>query len=596
MNINISKNTIKKIVSLIVASAIMQFAFISPTPAIAAQGCPLNTFYGTVTFNGIATDNATVTLTDVTNGSPALSVVTSLGGFYQIDTSNLNICTVAGDQIQLNATFGAFSTNVTRSFVVEPLTNVNLVISSTATTHNIVSVASTAGGTVTPAGTTPVNSGSSQSYTITPNTGYHIANVLVDGSSVGAVLNYTFNNVTTTHTINASFAINTYNITSSTGANGTISPLGVTSVNHGANRAYTITPNTNFVVADVLVDGVSVGAVATYTFTNVTIAHTISASFAASPVITPIPQQNGTVGQAVTFDVIATNPNQGMLMYTLDANAPIGSSINAMGTFSWTPSIAGTYNFNVIVDDMVSAPVSSPVTIIITAVSPPADTTLPVIILLGANPVDVVQASVFTDPGATASDDVDGNITANIIVTGTVDTATLGSYILTYNVSDAAGNPATSVTRTVNVVAITPNPVLTSISVTPTTASIVVAGTSQLSASALDQNSVALATQPAMTWNSSDTAVATVSATGLVTAVAAGTTNITATSDAVTSNASIVTVTAVGPACQTTADTNLDGVIGNAEILSYIGQWKIGNVLNSLILQAIEFWKVGVGC
>ncbi|MFA6257393.1 MAG: S8 family serine peptidase [Candidatus Paceibacterota bacterium] len=58
----------------------------------------------------------------------------------------------------------------------------------------------------------------------------------------------------------------------------------------------------------------------------------------------------------------------------------------------------------------------------------------------------------------------------------------------------------------------------------------------------------------------------------------------------------VVTVNAVSPACQTVADTSGDGNINNAEILSYIGQWKVGNVLNPLILQAINFWKAGVGC
>jgi hypothetical protein len=55
----------------------------------------------------------------------------------------------------------------------------------------------------------------------------------------------------------------------------------VTPVNYGATQAYTITPATGYHVADVLVDGVSAGAVTSYNFTNVTANHTISASFAA---------------------------------------------------------------------------------------------------------------------------------------------------------------------------------------------------------------------------------------------------------------------------------------------------------------------------
>jgi len=49
----------------------------------------------------------------------------------------------------------------------------------------------------------------SQSFTITPDTGYHIADVVVDGVFQGAVSSYTFTNIHAAHTITASFAINT---------------------------------------------------------------------------------------------------------------------------------------------------------------------------------------------------------------------------------------------------------------------------------------------------------------------------------------------------------------------------------------------------
>jgi LPXTG-motif cell wall-anchored protein len=76
------------------------------------------------------------------------------------------------------------------------------------------------------------------------------------------------------------------------------------------------------------------------------------------------------------------------------------------------------------------------------------DTTPPVITLIGDNPLYLNVGDEFVDPGATATDDVDGDLTEQIVVTGSVDTSKPGEYILTYTVSDSAGNEATE-TRTV---------------------------------------------------------------------------------------------------------------------------------------------------
>ena len=85
-----------------------------------------------------------------------------------------------------------------------------------------------------------------------------------------------------------------------------------------------------------------------------------------------------------------------------------------------------------------------------------ADTTAPVITRLGASPVTVTVGNAYSDAGATAFDNVDGTITANIVTVNPVNTAVAGTYTVTYNVSDAAGNPAAEVTRTVNVVETAP--------------------------------------------------------------------------------------------------------------------------------------------
>ncbi len=137
-------------------------------------------------------------------------------------------------------------------------------------------------GNISPNGITNVEHGKSQNYTITPDVGYSIADVLVDGKSVGAVSTYTFSNVTTNHTIHADFAetIVDYTIVATAEANGTISPSGNVIVQQGKSQTFTITPNASYAIADVLVDGKSVGAVSTYTFSNVMANHTINADFA----------------------------------------------------------------------------------------------------------------------------------------------------------------------------------------------------------------------------------------------------------------------------------------------------------------------------
>jgi len=81
------------------------------------------------------------------------------------------------------------------------------------------------------------------------------------------------------------------------------------------------------------------------------------------------------------------------------------------------------------------------------------DTTNPVILLVGANPQTIEVFHAYTELGATASDNYDGNITGSIVINKTaVDTNTVGSYTVTYDVADSNGNHATQVTRTVNVI------------------------------------------------------------------------------------------------------------------------------------------------
>src|SRR5208337_296686 len=82
----------------------------------------------------------------------------------------------------------------------------------------ITSSTSDNGGSINPLGTLYVLYGGSQEYAITNDTGYHAADVLVNGASVGAVTTYTFPSVTSNRQISVTFAINTYTINASSGS------------------------------------------------------------------------------------------------------------------------------------------------------------------------------------------------------------------------------------------------------------------------------------------------------------------------------------------------------------------------------------------
>ena len=79
------------------------------------------------------------------------------------------------------------------------------------------------------------------------------------------------------------------------------------------------------------------------------------------------------------------------------------------------------------------------------------DTTIPVITITGDATVTVQVGDTYTDAGATALDNYDGDLTASIVTVNPVDTDIVGAYTVTYNVTDANGNVAVEVTRTVNV-------------------------------------------------------------------------------------------------------------------------------------------------
>ena len=143
--------------------------------------------------------------------------------------------------------------------------------------------------------------------------------------------------------VTAAFAIKTYTITASAGSGGSISPSGGINVNHGAAQTFIITPNTGYRIASVLVDGVSQGTPGSYSFSNVTAAHTIQATFAAIPYTLTV-SKNGTGSGTVTATGIncGTDCSEAFIAGTsvsLTAAAAVSSTFTG-----WTGACSGTTN------------------------------------------------------------------------------------------------------------------------------------------------------------------------------------------------------------------------------------------------------------
>ncbi|WP_019388073.1 immunoglobulin-like domain-containing protein, partial [Algibacter luteus] len=168
----------------------------------------------------------------------------------------------------------------------------------------------------------------------------------------------------------------------------------------------------------------------------------------------PVITLNGS--STIDLNVGANYTEQGATA-TDDLDGDITSSIVIAGDVVDT-NTAGTY----LVTYDVSDAAGNPATQVVRTVNVIPDTTAPVITLNGASTIDLNVGANYTEQGATATDDLDGDITASIVIGGdVVDTNTAGTYLVTYDVSDAAGNPATQVVRTVNVIPDTTAPVIT---------------------------------------------------------------------------------------------------------------------------------------
>ncbi len=183
------------------------------------------------------------------------------------------------------------------------------------------------GGTITPSDTVTVNEGGSVAFTFSPDAGYQIASVTIDGTPASISSNYTFTSVTSDHSISVTFSVIMYTITASAGNGGSISPSGTISVNHGGSQTYTITPANGFQISSVVVDGVSSGTSSSYTFSSVTSSHTINAVFTSIPTILYQINCGGNASSSFTTDQY----------YSGGTARPVNNAINTSGVTNPAP-------------------------------------------------------------------------------------------------------------------------------------------------------------------------------------------------------------------------------------------------------------------
>jgi len=209
-----------------------------------------------------------------------------------------------------------------------------------------ITAAAAANGSISPAGATAVTSGSNKTYTITPNPGFVVSALIVDGVQLPGATSYTFTNVTANHYINAYFGAT---ITAAAAANGSISPAGSTVVMTGGSQTYIITPGPGFVVAALVVDGTQLPGATSYTFSNVTAGHYINAYFEPAPVftITAAAAANGSISPAGATTVTSGSnqtytitPSQG---FTVAALVVDGTVLPGATSYNFTNVQAGHY-------------------------------------------------------------------------------------------------------------------------------------------------------------------------------------------------------------------------------------------------------------
>jgi hypothetical protein len=310
------------------------------------------------------------------------------------------------------------------TFTTKAITANCTVVATFAVTHTVTASAGT-GGTINPSGAISVAAGATKAFTVTPNTGYKVSSV---GGTCGGTLSgstYTTKAITANCTVMAAFVLQTYTVTASAGTGGTISPSGTATVNYGATKAFTLTPNTGYKVSSV--GGTCGGTLSGNTYTTkaitancaVTVAfalqtYTVTSSAGTGGAISPSGATTVNYGATKVFTVTPSTGYKvsvgGTCGGTLSGNIFTTQAITVNCTVTATFALQATSNYIMAVADSGGSIIPS-----------------------GPNPVASGTTKTFTVtpyPGYTISaisGSCGGTLNGNIFRTATYTTAAITS-------------------------------------------------------------------------------------------------------------------------------------------------------------------------
>ncbi len=228
---------------------------------------------------------------------------------------------------------------------------------------NVITSVNGGNGTITPSKIGVVE-GTKEEITFTPNSGYVVSKVMVNEVEKTSEVRNNKIEITVTEEMTVevtykrkytgggggSTTTTKYKITVTEGKNGSITPNGVVKVEKGEDQTFKIKAEKGYEIADVLVDGKSVGAVAKYTFKNVKAKHTIEATFKKVEMPEQKPEEKETFKDVKKndwyYEAVEYVANKGLMNgtgndeFTPDANTTRGMIVTILYRLEGSPEVS----------------------------------------------------------------------------------------------------------------------------------------------------------------------------------------------------------------------------------------------------------------